>query len=410
VYKQAVAEEGENLAALRIGRDDEEEPRSWRRRALKWAAALLAAAAALGWWLRPRPEPVRVFVVSRADPTDRRTVLNASGYVAARRQATVSSKITARIVEVLIEEGQQVKQGQVLARLDDANVRRNLELAQAQVSEAQKQADEARARLDQARKEWRRVSRLTKEGVSTPSDLDRAKAELDAWQARLDAANRAIEVARKQVAVWEQQIEDTVIRAPFDGVVTTKNAQPGEMISPVSAGGGYTRTGICTIVDMASREIEVDVNESYIHRVFEGQPVIARLDAYPDWPIPGKVIAVVPTADRQKSTIKVRIAFDKLDPRVLPEMSIRVAFLKRAKPGEKLAPFYIPAEAVGRTGGARWVWKIVDGKVRRTPIQCGPEEDGEVGVELGLEEGDRIVAGGLDRLREGMRVTERKSS
>src|ERR1019366_8998812 len=255
-----------------------------------------------------------------------RTVLNASGYVTARRQATVSSKVTGKVTEVLFEEGMKVKEGQVLARLDETNVKTSLAVAQAQLDSAKAALAQTEAQLKNADQEFQRATELVKQHIASQADLDLAESNAKALAARLAQQKLDVVVAERQVALWRQQMDDMTIRAPFAGVITTKDAQPGEMISPVSAGGGYTRTGIGTIVDMNSLEIEIDVNESYINRVEPGQAVEAALDAYADWKIPCKVIAIIPTADRQKSTVKVRVGFDQLDPRILPEMSVKVAF------------------------------------------------------------------------------------
>ena len=227
---------------------------------------------------------------------------------------------------MLIEEGMKVTNSQVVARLDDSNVKASLDVAKAQLASAKAALAETEAQLKDANQEFQRTTELAKQHIASQSDLDLAEANAKALEAHLAQQKLDVIVAERQVALWQQQMDDMIIRAPFDGVITTKDAQPGEMISPVSAGGGFTRTGIGTIVDMASLEIEIDVNESYINRVEPGQPVEATLDAYPDWKIPCKVIAIIPTADRQKSTVKVRVGFDQLDPRILPDMSVKVAF------------------------------------------------------------------------------------
>ena len=261
-----------------------------------------------------------------------RTVLHASGYVTARRKATVSAKVTGKVIEVLIEEGMKVKEGQVLARLDDSNVKTSLDVAQAELAvHPRLTLEETRAQLKQADLEFKRVTPIwPNSNFISPSDLDKAESDAMTLRARVTRQQLDITTAERQVALWQQQIEDMVIRAPFDGVVTTKDAQPGEMISPFPPAAGFTRTGICTVVDMNSLEIELDVNENYINRVEPAQPAEATLDAYPDWKIPCKVIAIIPTADRQKSTVKVRVGFDKLDPRILPDMSVKVAFRETA--------------------------------------------------------------------------------
>jgi HlyD family secretion protein len=272
-------------------------------RSLFWpvAAAVLLVLAASGVWFCTRTTPVTVrTAVAREGQAGgiERTVLNASGYVTARRQATVSSKVTGKVVEVLIEEGMKVQENQVLARLDDTNVRASLRLAEAQFESARNALAETRVRIREAEQELERQASLVKNRVAMQADYDHAEATALAYQAKLEQQQSDVTVAERTVVTWQQQLDDTIIRAPFAGIVTSKNAQPGEMISPVSAGGGFTRTGICTVVDMKSLEIEIDVNESYINRVEAGQPVEATLDAYSDWKIPCKVIAIIPTADR----------------------------------------------------------------------------------------------------------------
>lgn len=253
-------------------------------------------------------------------------VLNASGYVVARRQATVSSKVTGKIREVLVEEGMQVEKGQVLARLDDSTLVAQIALAKSQKQAAETSLTEVKVRIDEAQKSLDRTLTLIASKLVPQSNLDSAEAELAALKARLSNAKSDIRVSSQNLALQKQYQTDYTIVAPFAGVVITKNAQPGEMISP-AATGGSTRTGICTLVDMDSREIEVDVNESFINKVIPGQVVEAVLDAYPDWTIPAKVINIVPTADRQKATVKVRIGFDELDDRILTDMGVRVTFL-----------------------------------------------------------------------------------
>jgi HlyD family secretion protein len=395
------------LDGLRLDRDDAPADRP-RRRWWLWAllVVLLAGAA---YAIARRPVVVRTTEARPAAATGPRILLNASGYVTARRDATVSSKVTGKVVEVLIEEGMKVEAGQVLARLDDTNVKASLALAEALLAAAKAALAETRVRVEEAQRELRRTTALVGGRIATEADLDRAEAEVKSLEARLDKLAADATVSEREVGVRRQEVEDTVIRAPFAGIVTVKNAQPGEMISPISAGGGFTRTGICTLVDMASLEIEVDVNESFINRVTPGQGVEAALDAYPDWKLPCKVIAVIPTADRQKSTVKVRIGFDQLDPRILPEMAVRVAFLGAgpAAPGE--AGFLIPKAALVSGDGRDAVWVIEQGRaVRRTVTKSGTAGD-ELIVSAGLKAGDRLAVEGLARLREGTRVTERAS-
>jgi len=274
----------------------------------------------------PVVEVHKVVKPSAVDVPVNDAVLNASGYVVARRQATVSSKVTGKIREVLVEEGMQVEQGQVLALLDDSTLVAQIALAESQKRAAETSLDEVKVRISEAQKNLDRSISLRASKLIPQSNLDSAEAELAALKARLSNANSDIRVSNQNLALQKQYQSDYTIVAPFAGVVITKNAQPGEMISP-AATGGSTRTGICTLVDMDSREIEVDVNESFINKVSAGQDVEAVLDAYPDWTIPAKVINIVPTADRQKATVKVRIGFNELDNRILTDMGVRVTFL-----------------------------------------------------------------------------------
>ncbi len=255
-------------------------------------------------------------------------MLNASGYVVARRQATVSAKVTGKVAEVLIEEGMDVKEGQLLARLDDRRPVRNSTWPNASWMRRNKNLQEVEVRLAEAERNLRRSQQLRTDKLVSEQALDTAQSEVAALRARLEALKSEVKVAQSSVRVRAQDLDDLMVRAPFDGVVVSKDAQPGEMVSPISAGGGFTRTGIATVVDMDSREIEVDVNEAFINRVKAGQKTEAVLDAYPDWTIPSHVINIVPTADRQKATVRVRIGFDQLDPRILPDMGVKVSFLE----------------------------------------------------------------------------------
>jgi HlyD family secretion protein len=367
-----------------------------------------AAAAAVWWFTRPKVPTVRTVAVHEAKSSSGGgTLLNGSGYVTARRQATVSSKITGKVVEVLVEEGMKVEAGQILARLDASNVEKSLHLAEAQLHSAKKALNETRANLEKAQRELQRTIQLAKEKVASASELDRVDAEAKSLEARLERQQADVAVAEREVNLWNQQIDDTVIRAPFSGIVTSKNAQPGEMISPMSV-GGFTRTGICTIVDMSSLEIEVEVNESYINRVQSGAPVEATLDSYPDWRIPAKVIAIIPTADRQKATVKVRVGFEKLDPRILPDMSVKVAFLSSGETKTMQRGITIPKAAVRQRDGRDMVWVIRDGRAERRAITIATTQADEVVVAAGLSGGERIAIEGADQLVDGSKVKEAK--
>jgi RND family efflux transporter MFP subunit len=302
-----------------------------------------------------------------------------------------------------------VKQGQVLARLDDTVSRRYLELAEAELGAARRNAAETEVRLREAGLTLNRTRALVKEGISGQAELDKAEAEVDALKARLEVTRQQVSVSEAQVALRRTEIDDMVIRAPFSGIAVTKDAQPGEMISPVSAGGGFTRTGICTIVDMASLEVEVDVNESFINRVTPGQKVDATLDAYPDWRIPAHVIITVPTADRQKATVLVRIGFEALDPRILPDMGVKVAFMGAAAPPVAAAApsLSVPTAAVRKDGAQDVVFVVKDQTVERRAVKVGKTRGDAVEILSGLAAAERVVVDGPSDLAEGRLVTIR---
>jgi len=398
------------LDDLRIERNSRPEPSS-RFWPVAIGVGVLVLAVGGVWWLK-RPKVIQVKTVAAREATGsgiERTVLNASGYVTARRQATVSSKITAKVVEVHVEEGMKVQEGQVLARLDDTNVKTSLRLAEAQLVSATNALAETRVRIKEAQQELERQTGLLKNKIGTQADYDHAEAAALALKARLEQQQADVRVAEKQVAYWEQQLDDTIIRAPFSGIVTSKNAQPGEMISPISAGGGFTRTGICTIVDMESLEIEIDVNESYINRVEPSQAVEATLDAYPDWKIPCKVIAIIPTADRQKSTVKVRVGFDKLDRRILPEMSVKVGFREAGGTGPVAGrTVIVPRSAIHQQDGRSVVLVVRDGKAERRAVTVVGTPGSEAVIGAGLGAGERVVPDWPPGLSDGAAVVERR--
>jgi RND family efflux transporter MFP subunit len=404
-----VAEVTDDLSALRIEREPLD---AGGGRWVKWVVLLVVLGAAGGgawfWLTRERPVEVEVATVSERAAGTQASVLNASGYVTARRRATVSSKVTGKVIEVNVEEGMAVREGQVLARLDDSTLQAALKLYRAQLEAAKRQIPESEVRLGQARIQLQRQERLRTDGLNTPNDIDNARAEVDSLVARIGSAQEQVKVAESQIAMQETAIEDTIIRAPFSGVAISKDAQPGEMVSPVSAGGGFTRTGISTIVDMGSLEIEVDVNESYINRVRTGQPVTAVLDAYPDFQIPAHVITLVPTADRQKATVLVRIGFAKLDPRILPDMGVKVTFLREeqgaAAPAAR-AVTLVPQAAVKTEAGASYVFVVRQNSVERRAIKTGGTDGDRLEVVAGLSGGDQVVISPPPELAEGMLIS-----
>ena len=353
---------------------------------------------------------VRVATAQSIAGQGRGAILNASGYVTARRQATVSSKVTGKVSEIFIEEGMHVENGQLLARLDDAYATKSLRLAEAQAAQAASALEETRVRIAQAQLDYDRARQLTTNQIASKADLDRAKAELDAQRAHLAALNDTLAVAQRNAAISRQGVDDTAIRAPFDGVVVSKDAQPGEMISPVSAGGGFTRTGICTVVDMDSLEIEVDVAEAYINRVRPSQPVEATLDAYPDWKIPAHVITPVPTAERQKATVKVRIAFDAKDARILPEMGVKVAFIDNQPAQAASAAVEVPKSALRRVEDQDVVFVVSGNHVERRAVKVAAMENERARIAAGIHEGEQVVIEGPADLADGdkVRVEEKK--
>ena len=337
------------------------------------------------WWLflsDDELKEVTTFTVKSLEMSDASatSILDASGYVVARRRATVSSKMTGKVMKVFIEEGMYVEEGQILAQLDDSTMKADLNYSQSQLNEAI------------------RIFNRTKE---------LAKDEL-ASQASLDAARASVEGLEALNAVRKQVVQDMKILAPFSGVVVYKAAQPGEMISPVSAGGGFTNTGICTIVDMDSLEVEVDVNEAFINRVKPGQPVITNLNAYPKWDIPSEVIAIIPTADRNKATVKVRIALLERDERVLPDMGSRVSFLRKVEnksPEIVKEGVMIPLAAVAIKDDQSVVQALDGSKIRFTKVEVAEETANYARVIDGLKSGMTVVAIFDDELDDNQQVT-----
>jgi RND family efflux transporter MFP subunit len=337
-------------------------------------------------------------------------LLNASGYVTPRRRSSVAAKITGKVIEVDTDEGMHVKEGQIIARLDCSESDAALASAKADRIATEASIHDLEVNLANADRELKRTQQLTDAGVSTPQALDAARTLADSYRARISLTKEQVGAADRKIDVAQENVNNCTIRAPFTGQVVSKDAQVGEMVSPISAGGGFTRTGIATIVDMQSNEIEVDVNESYIARVKEHQKVTATLDAYPNWQIPSHVRTIIPTADRQKATVKVRVTFDKLDPRILPDMGVKVAFLgeeqPRPTPGGGAAPpkALIPSSAVRQQDGKATVFLVHDGKVERRAVTLGSQRGEDVEVLAGVSEGDTLVAKVPENLRDGQIV------
>lgn len=399
--------ERRDLSALRIS----EQARGGKQRrtgtVVVVGAAAVVALVAAGVALNGRSVEVEVGTVRAVSGESRAaTLLNASGYVTPRRRATVAAKITGRVVEMRAEEGMVVAGGDLLARLDDSDAQRRLAAATAERDVAAAAVADLEVNLANAERERRRQQSLRSEGVASEQALDAATTAVESFAARLAVAREQVRAAEATLGIARQDVENCTVRAPFAGIVVSKDAQVGEMVSPISAGGGFTRTGIATVVDMTSLEIEVDVNESYIAKVLPGQRVEAVLDAYPDWRIPASVRTVIPTADRQKATVKVRISFGSLDPRILPDMGVKVAFLADEKAGADSAAVrgLVPRTAVREEEGRAVVFLVADSRLERRAVATGVDRGGELEIIAGLDPGDTVVVGGPPDLNDGQKV------
>ena len=399
------------LKELRIDRSALPPPSSRRG----WWIALAIAAAVLvlalaGWALFRRdsaPIVATAQVVAIGNGGGSASVLDATGYVVARRMATVSSKITGKVREVLIEEGQSVTAGQVMATLDPIDAAAQRDLAASQVGAARSQAGSVQAQLREAEANAARLGTLVKQQLVSRSQYDQAIAQRDSLRAQLTTAQRNTQVAGNQLRIAEHGVDNTIVRAPFAGVVIAKAAQPGEIISPLSAGGSFTRTGIGTIVDMDSLEVEVDVGEAFIGRVQPKMPVEATLNAYPDWKIPAEVIAIIPTADRGKATVKVRVALKVRDARIVPDMGVRVSFLEQAQRANATATkpgILAPAAAIVQRDGDDVAFVLNQRNVQRRTLKLGRTLGDDREVLDGLAGGDTVVLDPPDELADGARV------
>jgi RND family efflux transporter MFP subunit len=379
------------------------------------AIVVLLVLAGIAWFAFGRERPIEVTtvpVVAIQQGTASSSVLDASGYVVARRMATVSAKITGKVREVMIEEGMRVEEGQIMATLDpiDANAQRSLSASQLEA--ARSQLAGLQAQVAQADAEAARLQTLVGQQLVSRSQYDQAIAQRDSLRAQLRTAQRNTTVANDALAIAELGVDNNTVRAPFSGVVTAKAAQPGEIVSPLSAGGGFTRTGIGTIVDMDSLEIEVEVGEAFIGRVQPKMPVEATLNAYPEWKIPAEVIAIIPTADRGKATVKVRVALKVKDPRIVPEMGVRVSFLESAAPSQAAAPkgVRVPAAALVERDQKTVAFVVGDDKrVQQVPVTVGVALNNDRQVTAGLSAGQQVVANPPPELRDGSSVVEKQA-
>jgi HlyD family secretion protein len=399
-----------DLASLRIHEGERKGSKLGKGLAIFFGGLVILggiSGAVFALW-KPKPVVEVTTVHKPAGAGGREALLNASGYVTPRRRATIAAKITGRVTGVFFDEGTRVQEGQLLATLDDSDAQKALDSARADRVSAQAAIADLRVQLRNSQIELRRAEQLHQAGVQTQEQLDNARTNTDSLQAKIDLAQAQVAAAESRVQVAQQAVDNCTIKAPFAGIVVSKDAQVGEMVSPISAGGGFTRTGIATIVDMNSNEIEVDVNESYIARVKDGQPVNAILDAYPDWEIPAKVRTIIPSADRQKATVKVRISFLKLDPRILPDMGIKVTFLgaePEKKPGKDApaAPL-VSQSAVRDDGGKKVVFLVKDDHVERRAVTVGGSRGSDAEIVAGLAVGDTVVTKGPQDLHDGQVV------
>src|SRR5215472_441844 len=406
-----------DLSSLRIG----DSKRNATRRSLRWlwlllgAIALVLVALVASAFRDRRPE---VEVATAQKPSSGPAgVLNASGYITPRRRATIAAKITGRVTRVLFDEGTRVSEGQLLATLDDSDARRALDSAVADRDSSKAAIADYEVQLKNADTELHRTQELVKQGVSTQQALDSAVMASDSLRAKISLAKQQVIAAEARIREQQQAVDNCTIRAPFAGIVVSKDAQVGEMVSPVSAGGGFTRTGIATIVDLHSNEIEVDVSESYIARVQTEQPVDAVLDAYPDWKIPAKVRTVIPTADRQKATVKVRISFTDashkklIDPatevRILPDMGVKVTFLEEEKPKdkqEKSAVAIVPQSSIRQDNSSNFVFVVKNDTLERRAVSVGSNRGTDVEILAGLQPDTVVVVKGPPSLHDGQQI------
>jgi RND family efflux transporter MFP subunit len=382
-------------------------PRSTHRRRALFAVivlAIVAAAALYAVGVFDRPRKVEVTTAQLMYPAQAQTLLNASGYVVAQRKAAVASKVTGRLMELLVEEGSRVRSGQVIARLDSEDVRAAGQRAKAEVQVARHNLDQARARLANAQLTYERRRKLVEDGIVSRSEFDAAESEFLAAEAAVAAAEAGVHSARASLAEVEVQLEYTLIRAPFDAVVLTKNADIGDIVTPIGA-ASEARASVVNIADLDSLQVEADVSEGSIGQVHRGQPCSIQLDALPRERFRGRVHMIVPTAERSKAAVLVKVAFVDNDPRILPEMSAKVAFLEReVSEAERQPVLVIPAGALVDRGAGQSVVMIREGRAAPSIVQTGMRLGDRIVISSGLEEGDQVVLDPGEDLPEGTRV------
>ncbi|HKT42025.1 MAG TPA: efflux RND transporter periplasmic adaptor subunit [Rhodanobacteraceae bacterium] len=389
----------------RAQRDDDQSRLRWPWIAGAVIVVLILAGGGTAFALRGHAATVETRTAVAAASGSDAAVLQATGYVVARRQATISAQIIGTLTQVSVDEGAHVKQGQILARLDPTAYQAQLDSTKAQYAAAQAGVIKARVTLQQDRANAARMDAVVARGYVSKQDAQQANTLVDTDKAALDAAIKQAQAAQDQVRAAQVNVDFTIIRAPFDGVVTDKAAEVGEIVSPYTSGGGGIAGGLATIVDMNSLEVDVDVNEAYISRVVPGMPVEAVLDAYPDWRIPAHVIAIIPSADKSKATVKVRIALDQKDPRIIPQMGVRVSFLEKKDANRKPLPgVLVPKSAIVQRDGKDVVFVVKDGHAERTGVTTGADFSDMKQVTQGLNAGAEVVTTPSADLKDGEKV------
>ncbi|MEW5702191.1 MAG: efflux RND transporter periplasmic adaptor subunit [Candidatus Zixiibacteriota bacterium] len=402
-----------DLSRLRIRRDDPTTPQTApaRRGRSRWLWLIILAAAvavvAVFWVTRRSAVEVQTTTVSRLAPASAQSLLTATGYVVAQRKAAVASKGTGRLERLNVVEGDQVKAGQVIAQLEATDVTASLAAARAGVNEARANLEQAQAVEHEARLNFERVQELYTKNLVAQSDFDNAQARFETAKAGVAAAQAAIASAQAAADYAAVQVENTYIRAPFDGTVLSKHADVGEVVAPF-ASSASSRGAVVTLADMTSLQVEADVSESNIRQITLGQPCLITLDALPAEPYRGRVEKIVPTADRSKATVLTKIAFDQIDGRVLPEMSAKVNFLPARSSAEEVSTttvLAVPRAAVVQRGNRSVVFTVRGGQAFAAAVETGQMFGGTLEIRSGVNAGDVIVATVPEKLQDGDRVT-----
>ncbi len=397
----------EDLSKLKIDKTAETFQPLRRRKIIRWViiAFLIIVVGTLFMTgvFSPAVE-VEVANISKVYPSQTFTLLNASGYVVAQRKAAVASKVTGRLVSLSVEEGSEIKSGQVIARLENEDVLAARDQAAANLNAARHVLEQAKAELTEAKLSFDRSNELLAEGFISKSQFDAAEARYKKALAGVAAAEASVNAGVATLQGAEVALEYTLIRAPFDAVVLTKNADIGDIVTPIGAAAD-AKAAVVTIADMSSLQVEVDVSESNLQQVSMGQPCEIQLDALPDKRFAGEVHMIVPTADRSKATVMVKIRFVDKDPRILPEMSAKVAFLSREVTSDEQEPrTALNPSAILERNDRRTVFLIQDDRVAEKPVRIGEKIGDMVEILDGVKAGDRVVLSPLEKMRDGLKI------